>query len=240
MKPVSYWPRMGFIHIKNEFVIMNAKMDPVFEAIDIRYLLLEHYKQLGFSEQEVMVILVIDQLTKQDNRLMTAELLSLKMALPIEQIDAIMVKLLQRQFLAYVTVDGKTSSTLQPLKQLLYKRFQQHVMQQTQEINLQEQASIFQLIEQGFGRTLSPLEISHIQDWLNFGYSPEKIRQALQDAISKQKKSIRMMDKILQKETMKENFHQEGILTGGKDHQSIQQSINDVNEKLTDDPNSKK
>jgi DNA replication protein len=223
---------MGFKHPWNEFVIMNAKMDPVFDAIDIRYLLLENYKQLGFTEADVMVILVIDHLTKQDNRLMTTELLSLKMSLPLEQIDQIMVKLLQRQLLAYTTVDGNTFTSLQPLKQLLYKRFQQHVLHQTQEINLKEQASIFQTIEQAFGRTLSPLEISRIQDWLNFGYTPELITQCLKEAISKQKKSIRMIDKLLQKETVKENFSSEGF-TGGQ--QDIQKTLSTLNQQLDDE-----
>jgi DNA replication protein len=204
---------------------MNANMDPVFE----------HYKQLGFTEHDVMVILVMDHLAKQDNRLITAELLSLKMSLTLEQIDQIMVKLLQRQLLEFVTVDGKTSTSLKPLKQLLYKRFQQHVMHQTQELNLTEQASIFQTIERGFGRTLSPLEISRIQDWLNYGYTAALIETSLMEAISKQKKSIRYIDKLLQKQTMKENFEQEGTVLVGGESKDIQKTLSELTEKLEDE-----
>jgi len=219
----------------NEFVIMKNNMDPVFEAIDIRYLLLEHYKQLGFTELDIMVILMIEHLSKQDNHLITAELLSLKMGLSLEQLDQIMVKLLQRQLLEFVTVDGQTSTSLKPLKQLLYKRFQQHVLHQTQEINVQEQASIFQTIEREFGRTLSPLEISRIQDWLNFGYTPTLIESSLKEAIQKQKKSIRFIDKLLQRQTMKDNFSQEGNPLAGTTHQGIQKTLGNLSGKLDDE-----
>lgn len=215
-------------------------MDTMFEAIDLKYLLLEHYKTLGFQEKHVMVIFMIDQLMKQDNHLITAELLSLKMAMPIEEIDLVMVELLNRQLLEFSTIEGKTSTSLKPLKQMLYKRFQQQVLHQTQAVNVEEQASIFQTIEKAFGRTLSPLEISRIQDWLNFGYTPSLIQSSLQDAIAKQKKSIRHMDKYLQKQTTKENFAQEGTTLSHQQPQDIQRTIQEINQKIDDGFNRKK
>jgi DnaD/phage-associated family protein len=209
-------------------------MDTMFEAIDLKYLLLEHYKTLGFQEKHVMVIFMMDQLMKQENHLITAELLSLKMAMPIEEIDNVMVELLDRQLLEFSTIEGKTSTSLKPLKQMLYKRFQQQVLHQTQVVNMDEQTSIFQAIEKAFARTLSPLEISRIQDWLNFGYTPELIQTSLQDAIAKQKKSIRHMDKYLQRQTTKENFSQEGTNLAGQHPQDIQQTIHQINQKIDD------
>jgi DnaD/phage-associated family protein len=209
-------------------------MDTMFEAIDLKYLLLEHYKTLGFQEKHVMVIFMMDQLMKQENHLITAELLSLKMAMPIEEIDNVMVELLDRQLLEFSTIEGKTSTSLKPLKQMLYKRFQQQVLHQTQVVNMDEQTSIFQAIEKAFARTLSPLEISRIQDWLNFGYTPELIQTSLQDAIAKQKKSIRHMDKYLQRQTTKENFSQEGTNLAGQNPQDIQQTIHQINQKIDD------
>jgi len=205
----------------------------MFEALDLKHLLLDHYKALGFQEKHVMVILVMDQLLKLDNHLITAELLSLKMTLPLEEIDATMVELLNRKFIEYVTESGKTHTTLNPLKQLLYKRFQQQVIHQTQELTVNAQANLFQRIEKEFGRTLSPLEISRIQDWLQFGYSEAIIISSLEEAITKQKKSIRFMDKYLQKQTTKENFNLEGNPSIQQNpHQDIQKTITQINENL--------
>jgi len=205
----------------------------MFEALDLKHLLLDHYKALGFHEKHVMVILMMDQLIKQENHLITAELLSLKMTLSLDEIDATMVDLLNRQFIEYITIDGKTQTTLNPLKQLLYKRFQQQVIHHTQELNVNTEANIFQMIEKGFGRTLSPLEISRIQDWLQFGYSEEMILLSLNDAVTKQRKSIRHMDKYLQKQTAKDNFNQEGHpLTQNASHQNIQKTFSQISEDL--------
>jgi hypothetical protein len=56
---------------------------------------------------------------------------------------------------------------------------------------------------------------------------------SLEDAISKQKKSIRFMDKYLQKQTMKENFNQEGRTTSQQaPHQDIQKTIAKISENL--------
>ncbi len=53
-------------------------------ALDFRYLLLENYKKLGLSENEVIVLLMSDHFLKQKNPLITADLLSLKMGIPVK------------------------------------------------------------------------------------------------------------------------------------------------------------
>ena len=57
------------------------------EAIDFRFLLLENYKKLKISENELVVIFMIDHLVAQGNPFITADLLSLKMSLDIKDID---------------------------------------------------------------------------------------------------------------------------------------------------------
>lgn len=209
--------------------------DVMVEAIDLRYVLLEHYKVLGFSEQQVLVLMMMEHLSKQNNRLITAELLSLKMALPLDQIDQIMVGLLQRQLIEFVTENGQTFTSLKPLKQLLYHRFQQALLKQTQPSLQPQDQSIFQIVEKAFARTLSPLEISRIQDWLNEGYAPTVIEEALSEAVKKQKKSIRFMDKHLQKLTAKENFAQEGKVMIGDSPQDLPKTMRHLANQLDDE-----
>ena len=54
------------------------------EAIDFRFLLLENYKKLRISENELAIIFMIDHLVSQGNPFITADLLSLKMSLDIK------------------------------------------------------------------------------------------------------------------------------------------------------------
>ena len=62
------------------------------EAIDFRYLLIENYRKLKLSENEVTTIFVIDHLIGQGNPFITADLLSLKMTLDVKEIDKILAK----------------------------------------------------------------------------------------------------------------------------------------------------
>jgi DNA replication protein DnaD len=200
-------------------------MDPLFDAVDFRSLLLEHYKNLGFDEPFVMVLLMMDQLLRQENAFITPELLSLKMKLPLADIDAILVKLLDKNLIEYVNEQGKTITSIRPIKHLLHKQFQQQMIRQTQEVNLEQGKNIFQAIEKAFLRTLSPLEVSRIRDWLNFGYTEAMIMDVLIESVYAHKKSIRHMDKLLQKLTIRENIQREGTPGPSQDHRSVQSDM---------------
>lgn len=214
-----------------------ASMDPLFDAVDFRSLLLEHYKNMGFNEHHVMVLLMMDQLLRQDNAFITPELLSLKMKLPLQEIDAILVQLLDKHMIEYILENNKTITSIRPIKHLLHKQFQQQVIRQTQELNLDQGKNIFQAIEASFLRSLSPLEISRIRDWLNYGYSEAMIVDVLKEAVLSHKKSIRHMDKLLQKLTIKDNIQKEGTPGSLQDHRAVQ---SDMDQFTHDGPSNKK
>ena len=94
------------------------------EAVDFRFLLLENYKKLRINENELAIIFMIDHLVSQGNPFITADLLSLKMTLDIKEIDALIANLLTRGFMEYVTLNGRTVTSLNPLKERLYREFE--------------------------------------------------------------------------------------------------------------------
>ena len=96
----------------------------VSEAIDFRYLLIENYKKLKLTENELVTIFVIDHLIGQGNTLITADLLALKMSLSSSDIDKILASLFKKKMIDYVTVKNNTVTTLDPLKEKLYSEFQ--------------------------------------------------------------------------------------------------------------------
>ena len=86
------------------------------EAIDFRFLLLENYKKLKISENQLAIIMMIDHLIEHGDQFVTADLLSLKMSLDIKEIDRLLADLLTRGLMEYTTVNGKTVTSLNPLK----------------------------------------------------------------------------------------------------------------------------
>lgn len=170
------------------------------EALDFRYLLLEYYRKLKLNENELAVILMIDHLLGQKNTLITPDLLSLRMSLSSKELDKIFVSLIERGYLLFDT--GKNIKvSLKPLKKKLYEVFEESLAKE-HETKISEEKSkvlqnIYQVFEKELSRPLSPLEISLIGEWVDHGYSDERIISAFREALSKGKKTLKSVDKIL-------------------------------------------
>ena len=68
------------------------------------------------------------------------------------------------------------------------------------ELNNQEEgedSTIFQVIEEEFGRTLSPIEYEIVKAWIDSGISNELIKEALKEATFNGVSNLRYIDKIL-------------------------------------------
>ena len=182
------------------------------EAIDFRFLLLENYKKLKISENQLVVIFMVDHLVSQGNPFITADLLSLKMSLDIHEIDALLADLITRGFIEYTTINGKTVTSLNPLREKLFSNFALSVSKEVDNKKKKEDtlSNIYQSFENELGRTLQPMEFSTIREWVDLGYSDETIINALKEALSQGKKSLRSVDKILLNWAKREDLENEG------------------------------
>ena len=182
------------------------------EAIDFRFLLLENYKKLKISENELAIIFMIDHLVSQGNPFITADLLSLKMSLDIKEIDELIADLLTRGFVEYASVGGKTVTSLNPLKEKLFSNFALTVSKEAENKKAKDEmlTNIYQSFENELGRTLQPMEISTIREWVDLGYSDDLIINALKEALNQGKWSIKSVDKILLSWAKREDLETEG------------------------------
>ena len=184
------------------------------EAIDFRYLLIENYRKLKLNENEVATIFVIDHLISQGNPFVTADLLSLKMTLDVKEIDKVLAKLITKGMFEYKTVGKNTVATLEPLKQKLYREFQLFLSKEEEEKSStrikEELENVYTNYEKLLGRTLSPVEVSKIHEWISYGYSDKTIIDALKEALSKGKKTLRSVDKILLSWSQRDDLQSEG------------------------------
>lgn len=184
------------------------------EAIDFRFLLLENYKKLKIREDELAVLFMIDHLIGQGNPFITADILSLKMTLDVKTIDSLLAGLLTRGFIEYVSQGKKTITTLDPLKEKLFREFQ---MKSTFDEEAKKSKKVNEMInniysefEKLLARPLSQVEFSRIREWVAYGYSDEMIINALKECLSKGKKSLRSVDKVLVSWSEREDIEKEG------------------------------
>ncbi len=193
----------------------------VSEALDFRFLLLENYKKLKLNEQELATIFMIDHLISQGNPFVTQDLLSLKMSLDVKEIDKILAALLTKGYVAYETKDNRTITTLDPLKKILFREYSLSIVKESkaeEKKNVQEELeNIYAAFDKLLGRQLSPVEISKIREWVDYGFSDEQIINALKEALSKNKKSLRSVDKILLSWSNREDMEKYGVTTNRED-----------------------
>lgn len=209
------------------------------EALDFRYLLLEYYHKLNIKEDELAVILMIDHLIDQKNTLVTPDLLSLKMSLSSKEIDRIYVGLVEKGYLVFSS--GKNMKvSLKPLYKKLYEVFQISMAKEQENQNSEAKASYFNNLyvsfEKELGRTLSPLEMSVITDWVEQGYSDETIINALKESLSKGKKSLKSVDKILLQWQARDDIEKTGYTAISKEwNKDIEKSMKIAKAKWTND-----
>jgi DNA replication protein len=186
----------------------------LYNAVSFRYAILDCYKKLRLSEQELVVVLLIDHLLEQGNALITADMLSMKMNYSAKELDQLLVSLMKNGFLVYDTSDGGMRTSIDPLKNLVYAEFQKSIA--TEQSNLMSKdrserlSALIKFFEKNFERSLTPLETQTMGDWLGAAYSDEDIKNALLDALRQKKKNLRAVDKILKAKRMDEDIAKEG------------------------------
>ena len=216
----------------------------VSEAIDFRYLLIDNYKRLKISENELAVLLVTDFLINQGNPFITSDLLSLKMTLKSEEIDKILATLLKKGLIDYVSKGKKTITTLEPLTKKLYREFQISFAKEQQANNdkdTQEMLeNIYSVFQELLGRSLSPIEIAKIREWVSYGYSDEIIIAALKEALSKGKKSLKSVDKILLQWLARDDLESDGHTPVNEDwNKNLEETIRIAKTPWIDDDDDK-
>lgn len=193
------------------------------EPIDFHYLLMDNYKKLKITEEEVMVIFAMDFLIGQGTSFITADLLSLKMNYDVQKIDTILNTLLKKGLIEYISKDKTTITTLNPLKEKLYREFQLFVVKdgelKASKDKKEKLDNIYTEFQELLKRPLSQAEIAKIHEWVLFGYSDEMILNALKETINKGKKSLQSVDKTLLRMLAKEDLQTEGHTTINKDWQ---------------------
>lgn len=183
------------------------------EALDFRYLLLEYYKKLRIKENELAVILMIDHLLDQKNNLITPDLISMRMNLSTKEIDSIFVSLMERGFMTIET-GKKIKCSLKPLHKKLAEEFQLSIAKEQEtkqsEVKSKKLKNVYEVFETELNRPLSPLEFSLIGEWIDNGISDERIISALKESLSKGKKTLRAIDKILQQWQARDDIEKTG------------------------------
>ncbi|WP_353420254.1 DnaD domain-containing protein [Staphylococcus coagulans] len=181
---------------------MNARELQI-RPVVIRYELLEHYQNLGLNENDLVILLKILHAYERSNEQPSIDILKKGTTMKAFEVTTIIQKLIQLGLLE-MRVEKNTEGKFTEYINLegFYEQFSQVLSQveQTTQSTSQEEAfkQLFRRIETEFGRPLSPLEIEHINQWLDVDhYDIKIIDAALNEALAHQKTSLKYVDRIL-------------------------------------------
>lgn len=168
-----------------------------------RYELLEHYSELGLNESDLVILMKILYAYETSHEQPSIETLQKGSTMQESEVTMTIQKLIQLGLLE-MHVEKNSEGKLSEYINLdgFFEQLSQIFI--TIDSNMQKMdkaqafKTLFQKIENGFGRSLSPLEIETINQWLDVNkYDITIINAAVDEALAHDKSSLKYVDRIL-------------------------------------------
>lgn len=170
--------------------------------VNVNKLFLENYSSFGMNELELVVLLKLFEMLKNNQVTISVSQLAKKTSLSTAECSNVLNGLFNR---GLITIDlentkqGKTKESfnldecIKFIESYFLNEMKSNMLCEN-ETNLNE---ITALVEQTFKRSLTPLELQIIVEWGQSGETPQNIKKALAMAISSGKTSLKYVDTCL-------------------------------------------
>lgn len=171
--------------------------------VSIPKYLINHYAELGLTEEEFMLILHVYTFIESGNSFPTPSELSAKMSVSTEKCTNVLRYLLKKGFIGIkeefdVNHILYEKYTLEPLWEKIATLFLTQQMKEEKEKEEREEENLYTIFEQEFGRPLSPFECESLGMWIDQDHhDPIIIKAALREAVLSGKLNFRYIDRIL-------------------------------------------
>jgi DNA replication protein len=208
-------------------------MDFSYKDLDWRKLLVKHYKNYGLNENDLAVVLCLNDILSSVSSLVTDDDLVSYMTLSKEDIDKILVKLLDKKFIAYIHKDDKMVTSLQPLFDRILADLKKDItLEADEDAKKDDKAvvnSLYSYFEELIGRTLTPREVDRISSWVRSGADERTIKEAVEKLKAQNRAiSLAAVDKILLSIQKSQDIAKEGYSTRKEDWRKGDQETMDI------------
>lgn len=168
--------------------------------------LLAHYREIGVTNDELLVYLQFKRLIDQGNQFPDAAVIAKSLG---ESTNAVFQRLHEMLAKKLLTIESITADDQKIHDRYnfdgLYDKLAVALKKQPVSTQASEQAmsensrqKVFRAIQTEFGRDLSPIEMESISKWFDEDhYEPEVIELALREAVLRQVYNLTYMDRIL-------------------------------------------
>lgn len=170
--------------------------------VNVSKMLLENYPALGLSEQELIIILKLFEMLKNNQVMISVNGLSKKTSMSFNECSNVLNGLFNRGLISInleYNKQGKAKESFN-LDEFI-KHLEQFFVKEQHDIlasnNEAMTKNFVSMVEETFKRSLTPLELEIILDWSANGENPISVQQALAMATSANKLNIKYVDSCL-------------------------------------------
>lgn len=197
------------------------------KTVSVSEYILMHYHQAGLSPEEFIVFLHFS------NGEQNLQVIAQSMGKNDQELLKIMQQLLQKQLLTMEQIilpDGKIDIqySFDPFYQKLATLSMQ--IEDNKVVASDNKKEVIEIFEQEFGRSLTPMEITTVYDWIDVDqYDSQLIIAALKEAVLAQVTSLQYIRRILENWRRK-NIHtvQQAEVEAGKFRQNAKETTRTV------------
>ena len=174
----------------NEAVTSILKEQPII----IPKVLLKYYTKLNITEEELIILICI--INKGNKIVYDPGLFTEEIGMQPYKAMQILNDLSEKAILE-IKVENNLSGKKEEYiyLDLLYNKLFNIIIDKNHEATIN--TDLFTLFETELGRTISPMEVEIIKEWLHDGNSEELIKEALKEAIYNNARNLKYIDRIL-------------------------------------------
>ena len=184
-------------------------------------LLLNNYKSLGISDEELIIIMVI--MNYGDKVIYDPELFAKDLNGDKRNIMKNIDSLCDKNILSLIIEKNNRKSYEYISLDSLYEKLLNIVIDKKEDEVIDN--SIFTIFENELGKLLSPMEIEKIKEWINSGNSTEMITLALKEAVLNGVNNLNYIDSILNSWNKKGYKNKSDILKEKENYRSKKEKI---------------
>lgn len=176
----------------NEVVINSLKEKPII----IPKVLFQNYKKLNITEEELILLICI--INKGDKILYNPIYFTDEIDLDKYKAMQLINDLAEKGIIEIKVENNKSGKKEEYIYlDFLYNKIFNLLIDLQLGSNKTINSDIFTTFETELGRTISPMEVQIIKDWLQDGITEELIKEALKEAIINNVRNLKYVDRIL-------------------------------------------
>ncbi len=156
-------------------------------------ILLNNYKTLGITDEELIIIMVI--MNYGDKVVYDPELFAKDIGSNRKNIMMLIDSLCDKNILSLIFEKNNKKTYEYISLDILYEKLLNIVLGKSEEVEVDN--SIFTIFESELGRTLSPMEYEKIKEWITSDNNNELIILALKEAVLNGVNNLNYIDRIL-------------------------------------------